>query len=264
MMLRRAVGLILLIAVQLWPHQIEASARSWTSDPIIDSERCDNLEYQDVVDFLQKYFYPTLSYSGGQREAGQKMMSTYAIASALILRSQICLAEALALKRLVQDLKKQTALLTSGTSMSKRQLRKQRQLTAEANEEITVAADRTEELSSEQRKSFAIGSSAYLAGTYATARLFKAIEKYLAETADDMTEVSKPRSRFGLPSVNDVRKVVGSIGTVNTVRVLFAGLQDHMRSLYDTSRFLAEYSKRQKLDLPADATDQLSVVSDWV
>jgi len=241
-----------------------AQALDWANDPIIQSEDCNNLEYPDVISFLQNFYYPTLSYSSDQRASGQQMMATYAIASALITRSQICLAQALELKKLADKLNKQSALLTSGTSMSKRQIKQQRKLTAEASTQIEKAAEQVDQLSPAQRKMFGLGSAAFMAGTYATAQLFRAVEKYMADTKEDLSEINKPKPRFGMPNMGDVRKVVGSFGTVNTMRVLFTGLKEHMTNLYNTSKFLLAYSKRQKVDLPPDATKQLSNVSDWV
>ena len=245
---------------------LSADKPAWAKHPVIASDSCDSLEYSDVIEFLKKYYYPTLGYSSKQNEAGRQMMETYAIATSLILRSQTCLAEALEIKGLTDKLKKQQKLVSSGTSMSKRELKKQRKLTTDASAKITAAAKKTEQMTPEQRKRFSLGSAAYLAGTYATARLFKTMEDYASETKDGVSALagSSKKSGFGIPNMDDLKKAAGVFGTANTVRVLFTGLQDHASNLYSTSKFLIEYSKEQKLDLPPDATEQLSSVVDWV
>jgi len=259
---------VLVLTVFIGQVAVAQDRLAWISDPIIQAESCDKLEYENVVTFLQTYFYPTLGYTAAQRKVGRDMMANYAIASALISRSQICLAEALELKKLTDQLKKQNAVLTSGTSMSKRQLKKQRKLTAEANEKISAAAEEAGELTPDQRKTFAMGTAAYLAGTYATAQLFRSVDDYLVETKDSVSETvestTSDTSTFGLPGLGSVKKVVGTFGTANTVTVLFRGLNDHVGDLYTTSRFLMDYSQRQNIELPADATDQLASMTDWV
>lgn len=232
----------------------------WANDPVISSENCSSLKHKDVVSFLAKYFYPTLSYDSDQGTAGRQMMETYAIATSLTLRSQTCLAEALEIKGLTDKLKKEQALVSSGTSLSKKELKKQRKLSAEANEKIKSAASKVENLTPEQRKSFGLGTASYLAGAYATSELFKKIKNYGEETASVASGLSSGKG-FGMDTFN---KIKGTLGAANTVRVITSGLKDHTKSLYSTSKFLMDYSKKQKIDLPSDATSSLNSAVDWI
>ena len=248
-----------------------AFANTWTSDPVVAGQGCDDLEYLQIAEFLDKYYTANEQYSSNEDQSSAAMLTNYTISSALVNRSQACLADALALKELADELREQQAVLTSGTSMSRRQVKRQRKLTSEANEEIQNAASRLDELTPEQRDRFGKGSAAYLAGTYATAQLFRGIDGYLVETAEAAKAQAEPeeKSRFsripGLGRVTDAAKgAVGVFQMANGVALVFKGLQDHTIELYKTSQFLRAYSDQNAVELPDDATDQLAEVSDWV
>lgn len=248
---------------------VRAQTGNWATDPVATAGGCDNLEYVEIAQFLQTHYYPSLVYAGGKKKSGRQMLANYAIASTLVTRSQICLADALELKKLSDDLSKQAALLTGGTSMSKRQLKKQRALTAEANAEIEAATAQVDGLTPEQRERFGKGSAAYLAGAYATGQLFRSIDGYLIETKDDIKKSSGSGSGIGgLPGLGGVTEgiggMVGAFGKAGKAGLVFVGLQDHVVNLYETSQFLTAYSQEQDIELPPDATDQLAEISDWV
>ena len=259
--------IVTLLASAVFVSPVRAQTGSWSSHAVMAGEGCENLEYLEVADFLQVHYYPSLTY-GSKEESGQQMLTNYAIAGTLVARSQACLADALELKELSDELKEQMALLKSGTSMSKRQLKKQRALTAEANAEIEAAAAQLEELTPEQRERLGKGSAAYLAGAYATSQLFRSIDDYLVETGEVMEQSSKPKSRFGGLGIGNVAQAVGgavnAFGKASDTGRVFVGLKDHVLNLYETSQFLAAYSREREIELPADATNQLAEFSDWV
>ncbi|MEM8815973.1 MAG: hypothetical protein AAGE85_09100 [Pseudomonadota bacterium] len=247
-----------------------AQTTAWTSDPVVSGEGCENLEYGEMAQFLDTYLAGSQTYAGSEKESGAQMLLNYTIASALVLRSQVCLAEALELKEIADDLKQQQAVLTSGTSLSKRQVKKQRKLTEQANAEIEATARELEELTPEQRERFGKGTAAYLFGTYATGQIFRSVDEYVVESAAEVQQDAKPKkSRFGgIPGLNQVSDAAQGAASVfrkaTDVGVVFGGLKDHTVSLYETSRFLREYSEQNEIDLPDDATDRLAEVSDWV
>lgn len=255
-------------------EQAAVALGPWTSDPVVTGENCDNLEYEEIVGFVDRYLGDSISYGNADKESGAQMMSNYAIASTLVLRSQVCLAEALELKRLADDLRKQRDVLTSGTSMSKREMKKQRKITAKANAEIEATAADIDELTPEQRKRFGQGTAAYLLGTYATGQVFKSVDEYMIESANATRQEAQQaaaatKSRFGgLPGVDKVagaaKAGAGIFKRATETTVVFKGLKDHTVDLYETSKFLREYSSSNGVELPADATNQLAQVSDWV
>ncbi|NIB40219.1 hypothetical protein HBA55_11520 [Pseudomaricurvus alkylphenolicus] len=239
---------------------------AWSEDPVIASEDCADLSYPKAIKFLEKYYYPLLDYSDESKEAGVEMMGTYLIAESLISRSQICLAEALELKSLKADLQKRQQILTSGTSMSRKEMKKQRKLSAKANKAITRTANKTDELTPKQRKVFTAGSATFLAGTYATSRLKDAIAAYAAESGEDIqkaAEVDRSKGILGLVNKENVKTVTSLFGKANTVSTLTSGLKEHIPNLFKTGKFLVRYAEQQKLDLPPDATQQLSSVVGW-
>lgn len=247
-----------------------ANAQTWTSDPVVTDEGCDNLEYVDVATFLESYLTASDSYEGSKKESSAAMLLHYTIASALVNRSQGCLAEALELKSLTDQLKEQQVLLTSGTSMSKQQVKKQRELTAEANAEIEAAADQIEELTPEQRDRFSKGTSTYFAGTYATGEVFRSIEGYVTETgsaAAQQLNDDKPRTGLlgGLGAMADAAKGAASVFDIaKGAGFVFKGLKDHTTELVKTSQYLKSYSDEKDVELPEDATNQLAGFNDWV
>ncbi len=261
-----------LLAAGLLAAAMPAAAQTavWTSDPVVAGEGCENLEYGQMARFLDTYLGDSPSYGGTAEESGVQMMLNYTIASALVLRSQQCLAEALELKEIVDDLKRQQAVLTSGTSLSKRQVKQQRRLTEKANAEIEATAQQLEELTPEQRERFGKGTTAYLLGTYATGQTFRSVDEYVAESAAEAQQQAKPKkSRFGgIPGLNEVSDVAQGAASVfkkaSDVTVVFAGLKDHSVSLYETSQFLRQYSERHDVEVSEGATERLAEVSDWV
>ncbi|WP_101760090.1 hypothetical protein [Oceanicoccus sp. KOV_DT_Chl] len=244
-------------SIECWAQD---QAPVWASDPVIASADCSTLEYKDVLNFLTKYFYPTLGFSSEQDKAGSEMMESYAISTSLILRSQMCLAEALELKEITDNLRKEQALISSGTSMSKREIKKQRKLSASASAKIEEAALGIEELTPEQRKDFTLGATTYLAGSFSTSELFKHVKKYAEVTKKEVSSggflSGGMSSAFG--------KVKGVLGTANTIRVISGGMPEHVKNLIDNSKFLIEYSDQQEIELPEEATTSISQSVEWI
>lgn len=273
---RSGIAVALLAAGLALTCDAGAQRSAWASDPVITGEDCENLEYGQIATFVDEYLGGSMSYAGSEKESGAQMMGNYTIASTLVLRSQVCLAEALELKRLADDLRKQRAVLTSGTSLSKREMKRQRKMTAKANAEIESTAAEIEELTPEQRERFGKGTAAYLLGTYATGQVFKSVDEYMIESANATRQeaqqaaaAAQSKSRFGsLPGLGEVagaaKAGAGIFKRATEAGVVFKGLKDHTVDLYETSQFLREYSANNDVEVPADATDQLAQVSDWV
>lgn len=252
-----------------------AQRSAWVNEPVVTGDGCDDLDYEKVLTFVDNYLGDGLSYGiNDEEESGAAMMENYTIASALVLRSQVCLAEALELKKLADNLRKQQSVLTSGTSLSSRQMKRQRKITAKANEEIQETAAEIDELTPEQREAFGQGAAAYLLGTYATGQVFKSVDEYMIESAaatraESEQAANATKSRFGnIPGADKVAGVaqagVSIFKRAGETKTVFKGLKDHTVDLYETSQFLRDYSSDNGVALPADATEQLAQVSDWV
>ncbi len=235
----------------------------WASDPVVASDDCSSLNYKDVLSFLTKYFYPTLGFSDAQDKAGSQMMESYAISTSLVIRSQMCLSEALELKDITDDLRKEQALITSGTSMSKREISKQRKLTASASAKIEETAASIEQLTPEQRKNFTLGAATYLAGSFSTSELFKNIKSYAEATKEEVSGGGfLSGGMSGMSSA--FNKVKGVLGTANTIRVISGGMPGHVKTLIDSSKFLIDYADQQQIELPPEATKSLTQSVEWI
>ena len=248
----------------IFASTIEAQSDRWNADPVASSAGCASLDHGEIEQFLARYLYPALAYSGSQQDSVALIPIHYAMATTLVLRAQICLAEALELKDLAFKLQEQVALLTSGTSMSRHQIKKQRELTDEANAEIDQATARLDELSPERRRLFARGTVAYLGGTYATWRVFNSIQQFVSDTKDELNEATKEEGHAGRKLAKFASGAFGRAKLTKDVSPVLGGLHEHTRNLYQTSRLLIDYADRQKIEIPTDATDQLAELSDWV
>lgn len=221
---------------------------SWNQSSVISGSDCTSLGYDDVTSFLVTYYFPTLGYDPSHKKAGKKMMESYAIASALMTRSQICMAEALELKELTDSLKKQQAILAGGSSLSEKEINKHRKNAAAADKEIRAAAEAKAELTPEQRTTFGLGAGTYLAATYATYKLFNSIEDYTKATKDK----AKNKGLGGM---------LGGGGTAVTVALISKGVLGLLKDAVTTGGFLVDYSKEKKIGLPDDATNKLKEIA---
>jgi hypothetical protein len=239
--------------------------QTWMSDPVATAEGCDHLTHLEIGQFLEKYLAPSLVYGAAEEESGRQMLVNYAIANSLVTRSQICIADALELKELADELKEQNALLTSGTSMSRQQIEKQRNLSAEADSKIEAAASEIAELTPEQRERFSKGVVSYLGGTYATAKVFQSVDDYVLESRNSVQrELTRQRGGGWLSKVTaGATALAGGYVQAKEVTLVFSGLKDHTGNLLRTSQFLVDYSKEKEIELPADATDQLGDFGNW-
>jgi len=252
----------LLLGVFLLVPVLAIAEATWASDPVIKSEGCESLEYVDVAKFMGQHYYPAVS-NLEKKNAATNFVNTYTMSTALIMRSQACLAHALELKELSKELQTTQQLIAGGTSLSKQEVQKHRQLTAKANEEITKAAEQQKKLTPKQQKSFSLGTSTYLTGTYATVKLFDLGKNVVGGAFNALSDASKGNVIGALGSLG---KSVTSLVSKDTgkVKTLVSGYKDHAVNIYDTSKFLINFSKKNNIKLPTDATKDLAAVSDWI
>lgn len=252
-----------LVALLFVSHCQVASAQ-WNSHPVIVAGGCENLEYTQILGFLAEYIPANQAQSENKVATANVMQSHYTIATALVTRAQECLAEALELKELADKLRKQQAILTSGTSMSGSQIRKQRKLTADANEEIQLAARQLASLTPTQQDRFSKGTSTFLAGTYSTGQLYKSMAAYAGSTANNAKKQAGSNAGSIVEKAN--RTVTSGkewVQATMKLRALAKNLHEHTVDLVRTGQFLRTYAEQRSVKLPGDATKRLSEVSDW-
>lgn len=265
-----AVGMFLAVS------NFATAAGAWLSSDLVTAEDCTNVGYSDVVEFIDTYYLPALGYLPAADDIEQQFFEAYAISSAVTLRSQLCLAESLELKELTDALKKEQALIKSGTSFGNNELLKQRELTNSADAQIRAATEEIGELSPEQKKTFTVGVATYLAGAYATSEMVKVVDDVAKKAAED----AKNSGDNLKDAAKDPRKAIGGLfkkkdkdksssGIKNPLKVvtffteLLPGVKDQVVRLFETGTYLTKFSADKGIELPADATDKLNGVLDW-
>jgi hypothetical protein len=264
------------MALGLASTSYAAKNSAWLSNDVVTSESCTNIGYDDVVKFIDDYYLPALGYLPAADDIEEQFFEVYVISSAVTLRSQLCLAESLELKGLTDELLKEQALIKSGTSFGKNELEKQRQLTEAADLQIRQASEQVGELKPEQKKTFAMGVATYLAGAYATSEMVKVVDDVAKKAAEDAKNTGSDLKN----AAKDPGKAIGgffkkkdksaSDGALkNPAKVvtffteLLPGVKDQVKRLYTTSTYLTEFSAKNGIELPADATSKLDGVLDW-
>ena len=263
---------ILLAFVAIQPA-FAAKKSAWMSDKIVTSESCADLDYANVVKFIDDYYLPALAYLPQASDVEKQFFEVYVISSTVTLRSQLCLAESLELKDLTDELKKEQALIKSGTSFGKNEMQKQRELTDAANDQIRTATEQVKELAPEQKKTFTLGVATYVAGTYATSEMVKKVDDVAKQAAEDAKKTGSSLK----DAASDPTKAIGgflkkkdkSSGIKNPAKVitffteLLPGVKDQVQRLFETGTYLTKFSSTHGVELPADATNKLDGVLDW-
>ena len=237
---------------------------AWQNEKLITCDVCDSITYDNVTSFLKAYNLEEQKQRASAKDEakGRELMQSYTMASLLINRSQLCMAQALKLKKVTENLLKEKEILLSGTSLSKKEIKKHREYSKEAGQEIIDATKKTGKLTQEQRKNFTFGTATYLTGTYMTQKTVKDAHKYLNTVSDKTQKDIKAAKDGNITTIlkNGVNSMPFSSAATaaNTVNDLSSGIDDHMLNLAATSKSIYKYSKQQKLDLPADATQYVT------
>lgn len=228
----------------------------WANEPLLAGSQCDTLTVNNVNGFLQTYMVSQISNANAE-SAAKDAMDTYTLASVLVNRSQLCLAEALSLKEVSEDLLKEKEILLGGTSLGKKEIEQHREYSQQASIEIKNATAEIEKLGPEQQKSFVLGTATYLTGTYTTMQMKSALERYVAKTTNYAKNlkngVQPEKDKSYWDSIMDTAS--SFFGDGKLIYNLLAGLPDHAENMYETGKYFIEYAQQENLELPADVTD---------
>lgn len=243
-----------------------AEKPKWISEALVTEDKCNTFTFDNVSSFVKSYDQAKLAADAKPEDkaAALKVMETYTLASILVNRSQLCLAEALELKETTESLLKEKEILLTGTSMTKSQIEEHRVYSMAASQEIKTAIDKAGDLQPKQRETFTLGTATYFAGSYTTAEIREDIQAYAKKTSATLSDTKDSATNGGtLQSIMDgTIRAWESLGTAAKImRNLGDGMDGHMKNLYQNSQFLLAYSKQQNLDLPPDATQLLSDTS---
>lgn len=237
---------------------------AWHNEKLVTCDECNSITYDNVKSFVDAYYREEekQSMSSNDEAAGQELMQSYTMASLLINRSQLCLAQALKLKEVTDDLLKEKAILLCGTSLSKKEIKKHREYSKEASQKIISTTRKTSTLTKEQRKNFSLGTATYLTGTYMTQKTAKDVAKYIQVIADNISNDSTAVTDSNITNILNkgasMLKLSGTAKAAGTLKNLSAGIDDHMLNLATTSKSIYQYSRKQNLKLPADASQYVN------
>ena len=244
-----------------------SEAPAWASAPLIAESQCNSFSYKNVENFLAVYASKeNYSLKGTANEAGQRAMGTYMISAALINKAQTCMAEALELKETITLLEEEKKIILSGTSLSESEITRHREISAEANEAIVSYSQQVDELSPQKSESLVLGISTFLTGTYTTVRMEDAIADYTKKVAESSSNSAKSVKNNNSPTawLNAIADVFDTTaGGGATIANIGSGLVPHMKKLYSTGEYLMEYSRKNNLTLPSNATEEFMSMGGW-
>lgn len=240
------------MAVALMLLSGSVMAGDWISDPVVSESGCLNVSGKEVVGFITKYYLPSLVFSSNSKQAEKDLFQSYVISSTLLTRSQICLAEALEIKGVTDDLKKQQKILTSGTSFGdKKELKAHRKLSEKVDKKISKALAKDKKLKPEQRKVFTVGTTIYAGATYSFVELNKAYAKYFDNSVDDAQGLLDSASKDPLGAAS------GMFGKVTTVALLGKGISVLWPMTVNTGNDILNYSKKNDIELDNDVASKV-------
>lgn len=281
---RHLLLIVAMIAVSphIWASPSETEL--WYNSPVITSKGCQHLTQNELQPFADKFimklqnrdkkkteYKATKSTLSTLKIANKKLLESYKVSAALILRSQMCLSHALGLKKHSKKLDKQLKILTSGATLSRKQIKKQRKLTAETNKIIVKTAKAQQQLKPQQKKSFQTGTIVYSMGLEKTYHTFLNIQ-YNTDVLKSLSFDST--KQFGKRFFADLSNIKGKLSEANQVRKeiislskaywnFSRGMKNYIKDLMKTFKFLGLYTKTNKIKLPADATKRLEKYDDW-
>jgi len=236
----------------------------WAKEAFLTIENCADLNYTDMSDFLVKYL-PASDNGKNIQRAADKVMTSYMLAALAVNQANICLAESLDLKEAKEELLKEREILTSGTSMSAKEMEKHREYASNASAAIREKTLRSKNIEPAQQKSFILGASTYLLGTYKTYEIKEDADKLMeVAEADAKREKKKSSGGFSIGGLTDsITKGGDYLAATGLLQDVLEGLPEHLPKLITTATFFIEYAKTQELELNEDATEEFNETIKW-
>lgn len=240
----------------------------WANEPLVTVDECNSFTMENIESFMTTYSANSQEIeTDSAKLAGKKAMERYTLAAVLVNRAQLCMAEALNMKETIDTLRKEREILLSGTSMSKGEIEKHRQYSAQASEEVRAYSAKIDTIEPEKRETLILGISTYLTGTYTTVRVQDAVERFIKKSSDAIsnnTAKAKSSENKAMGWINAGLAVFDTTaGGSATLYNIGSGMTDHLLNLYDTGTYLMSFAQSENLELPSDATSEFLSVSDW-
>lgn len=223
------------------------AAQDWQKDPVVTDVSCLDVSGKEILTFVTKYYLPALAFSSDRDKAEKELFQSYLMSSVLLTRSQYCLAEALGIKGVTDDLKKQQKILTSGTSFEdKKVLENHRKLSESVDKKINKALAKNAQLEPEQRKVFTVGTTLYGGASYTFIELNKAYSDYFDDSVNGAKEL------FDKVKSNPFGTATSLFKKAGTVAVIGKGIASLWPMTADTGKDIFEYSRSNNIDVDSD------------
>lgn len=223
----------------------------WASEPLLTAENCDNLTWENVASFNEKYSQP-VDEADPMDKASEKAKNTYTLAAAVINRSNLCTAESLGLKQTMDNLLLEREVLLSGTSLSDEQIKQHRVYSEQANREIRDKLAQTKAVEPQQKKTMALSFGMFFLGSYLTYELKGRVEKLSKEVSKkkktSLNSFKEGNLFGGLADAGNT--LTGGLDMVNLATVL----PGHVTDVSITGVDLHKFAISNDIVVPNDAT----------
>lgn len=173
-----------------------------------------------------------------------ELISNYVESAVLINESQVLLAEAFGLKEAAAELRTQGEVLSSGSVLDKDAIKKNKEVSTNANDQIAEKLESGEELSVESQALYAKAIPPYADGLYKASQLSGDLQDFAMVAKDKVSNAS-------LTKKLSVKNELGA-GTY-----LASSMPGFTKDLYDTSKLLISYAKKSEIKVPKNSTDAL-------
>lgn len=236
----------------------------WTNDAYLTSNSCfDDSETNTaslvVANIVSRYM--TKNYVTDVGVASYQLVQDYLIASLLVNRGNLCLAQSMGLKEVEEELLHEQQILLSGTSVSKKEVARHRKIATSASEKIEAAADQLSEMAVDKKRYFTAGSITYLLGIVQTVRIKQSFDNVLnASKSTVASTVASAKSEGALGLGRTLAGVGSLIKGGGGVAKVSKGIPKHLSNLVASGNTIMKYSEKYDVPLGEDVTDEFANV----
>lgn len=246
------------------PNLETADAVEWTNDAYLSSNSCFSDGESSTVSLVVSNIvsrYMTKNYVTDVDVASYQLVQDYLIASLLVNRGNLCLAQAMGLKEVEEELLHEQQILLSGTSVSKKEVKRHRKIATSAASKIEAAADKLSEMAGEKKRYFSIGSITYLLGIVQTVRIKQSFDNVLNATTTTATSTLASAKSGGIQGLG--RALAGASSVIKGgggVLKVSKGIPKHLSNLVASGNTIVKYSEKYDVPLGEDVTSEFANV----
>ena len=198
--------------------------------------------YAGFGDLLKK----ETSQSSGDIYAKQdQLVKAYGVTALGVNNAQVLLAKAFGLKDLVTQLEAEKETLSSGSVTDEKSIKANKKLTEKANKAIQQKMESGEQLSDEGRKYYLKAFVPYVQGLLGSKKMVEKSEGFLDSAKNALSSAG----------FIEKAKLTKNLSVGTWVASKTPGLA---KDLWETSKMMVTYGKKNKIEVPKDATESIS------